>query len=382
MSSKNYYQILEVAKDASDAEIKKSFRSLAKKYHPDRNPGDKAAEAKFKEINEAYDVLKDPEKRATYDRYGDSAFQGGGGNGPGGGFYAEGFDDISNIFGSMFGDFMGAGRRADPSFINRGSDLRYDLEISLEEAYKGGKHQIKFKSNTKCKSCNGSGSKSGKLSTCGTCNGSGKVRAQQGFFIVERTCSRCEGRGQIVQDPCGGCGGSGVNLENKVLNVNVPAGVEDGVRLRINNEGEAGRNGGKSGDLYVFINVRKHQLFTRHGHDLHCTVPISITTAALGGNIEVPCLDGNNAKVAIAEGTQNGAQFRLRGKGMPIPAASRVGDMIIQVKVEVPVNLSKKQKELLRAFEEGSNAACNPESQNFFGKVKSFFDELKGGDGK
>jgi molecular chaperone DnaJ len=381
MSKQDYYGILGVSKSATPDDIKKAFRQLAKKYHPDQNKDNPSAEDKFKEINEAYEVLKDPQKKAMYDQHGHSAF-GQGGGGPSGGFGGnpEDFGDFADSFNSFFEEMMG-GRRSSrqPNFneINRGSDLRYDISITLEDAYKGAKHQIKFKTQVTCDSCAGKGSKSGKATKCSTCGGKGKVRMQQGFFIMEQTCHVCEGSGEMIADPCHKCHGKGTVLQQRTLNINIPAGVEDGSRIRIAKEGEAGRRGAPSGDLYVFVTVKPHLLFQRQGSALYCSLPLKMTTAILGGKVEIPVIDGSKAMLSIPEGTQNAAQFRLRGKGMSVHNSSSIGDMIVQVKVEMPVNLSKKQKELLKQFDEESSENCNPESQSFFGKVKSFFDDLK-----
>ncbi len=389
MSKKDYYELLGVSRGAADDEIKKAYRKLAVKYHPDKNQGNKESEHKFKEINEAYEVLKDANKRAAYDRYGHAAFDGGAGGAPGGfggGFgsssssgFSGGFEDISDLFGGIFGDFMNGGRSGRPNTeeLKRGSDLRYNMSISLEEAYLGGKHQISFRSSVKCSACNGSGSKTGKTSVCPTCSGSGRVRKQQGFFMVESACPTCSGTGEVIADPCGKCGGSGRVSENRTINVNIPAGVEEGMRIRVASEGEAGSRGGTNGDLYIFISIKKHKLFSVDGSNLHCEVPLNITTAALGGHIEVPVIDGTKAKITIPEGTQHGTRFKLKGKGMPIMKSGRYGDMIVTVKLEVPVKLSKKQRELLEQFANECSDKTNPESKSFFDKVKGFFEDSK-----
>jgi molecular chaperone DnaJ len=384
MDKRDYYDLLGVKRDASADEIKKSYRKLAMKYHPDRNQGDKEAERKFKEINEAYEILKDDQKRAAYDRLGHAAFDPSSGEGygwPGGGRapHPEDFDDLSSIFGGIFNDFMGAGQRARPSAaeVNRGSDLRYNLTISLEEAYHGGKHQIQFRTQIVCDVCKGTGSKSGKSTKCKTCFGSGRERMQQGFFMIERTCSTCSGTGEMVADPCAKCRGNGSIEEQRSLNVNIPAGIEEGTRMRIAGEGEAGKRGAKPGDLYIFISVKSHKLFTRDGDNLHCTIPVKMTTATFGGSIEVPALDGSKVKLTIPEGTQHGTQFRLKGKGMPIMKSGRFGDLIVHAKIEIPVHLTQKQKDILKSFDEECGDKCNPESQSFFSKVKGFFDDLK-----
>ncbi|MGK2741829.1 molecular chaperone DnaJ [Tepidicaulis sp. LMO-SS28] len=384
MSKRCFYDVLGVDRSASPEELKKAFRTLAKQHHPDRNPGDAEAEKKFKELNEAYDVLKDEQTRAAYDQYGHAAFDGGMGGGPGGfrggpGFGPDFSSSMSDIFDDLFGEFMGGrrGRRADGG-RSRGADLRYNMEITLEDAYEGKKAQIRVPTQVACETCTGSGAKPGSSPvTCPTCQGMGKVRAQQGFFTIERTCPNCHGRGQVIEDPCTDCGGAGRVQKERTLSVNIPAGVEDGTRIRLSGEGEAGLHGGPAGDLYIFLSVQPHKLFQRDGADLFCHVPISVTTAALGGEIEVPTLAGTKVKVKIPEGTQAGKQFRLRSKGMPVLHGRQLGDLYIQVGVETPVKLSKRQKELLKEFEEGSNAETNPESSGFFAKVKEFWDGLQ-----
>jgi molecular chaperone DnaJ len=377
---KDYYELLGVSKSASLDEIKKAYRGLAMKYHPDKNQGDKESEKKFKEINEAYEVLKDNDKRAAYDRMGHAAFDPSSGMGGGGGF-AGGhgdFGDFSDLFGGMFNDFMGGGRRQQAESNNRGSDLKYDLSISLEDAYRGIKTPVQFRTYVNCNTCKGSGSKSGKKNKCGTCQGSGRSRVQQGFFMIERSCHVCGGSGEIIADPCGSCHGQGRVMQQRNLNINVPAGVDDGTRIRIAGEGEAGQKGGRPGDLYVFINIKKHSLFIRQENDLHSKVPVKMTTAVLGGSIEIPALDGSKVKVTIPEGTQNGAQLRLRGKGMPVmKSGGRFGDMIIHVEVEIPVKLNRKQKELLTQFDAELTSSSSPNTESFFGKVKGFFDNFK-----
>lgn len=384
MSKRDYYETIGVAKGASKDELKKAYRKKAMQYHPDRNPGDKEAEAKFKELNEAYDVLKDEQKKAAYDRYGHAAFEngmGGGGAGAGGfhGFDAGGFSDI---FEDMFGDFMGGGGRSSGgrrSSASRGSDLRYGLEISLEQSFKGTNAKINISTQHVCDACGGSGAAEGSSPiTCGTCNGSGKVRSQSGFFMVERPCPTCGGSGQVIKDPCAKCHGSGRLKKDKKLEVAVPAGVEDGTRIRLSGEGEAGFRGGSAGDLFVFITVKPHKLFKRDGANLYCRVPVSMVTAALGGDIEVPLIDGGRSKVSIPSGTQSGTQMRLRGKGMSILRSSARGDLFIEIAVETPVNLSSKQKKLLKEFAgQGSEKKNSPESQGFFSKVKDLWEDLK-----
>lgn len=383
MNKRDYYDLLGVKKGASGDDVKKAYRKLAMKYHPDRNQGDKEAEKKFKEINEAYEILKDDGKRAAYDRGGHAAFeQGGGGGGWHGGGQQQGsYDDLSDIFGGIFNDFMGGGQRGRPNAaeMNRGSDLRYNLTISLDEAYHGGKHQVQFRSHVTCNTCHGSGSKSGKVTSCKTCHGSGRERMQQGFFMIERACGTCNGTGEMISDPCPKCRGVGSVEETRSLNVNIPAGVEEGTRMRIAGEGEAGKRGARAGDLYVFISITPHKLFTREGDNLHCVIPLRMSTATIGGDVEVPTLNGSKVKLHIPEGTQNGMQFRLKGKGMPVMKSGRSGDLIVHVKVEIPVHLTQKQKDMLREFDAECGDKCNPESQSFFSKVKGFFDDLKKG---
>ncbi len=374
MAKRDYYEVLGVARDADEAALKSAFRKQAKKYHPDANKGDDTAEQKFKEVGEAYEVLKDPQKRAAYDRFGHSAFEGGG-QGPGG-FGPEFSSSMSDIFEDLFGEFMGGGRRGGGSRggAARGSDLRYNMEVSLTDAYSGKSAQIRVPTTVTCETCAGSGAKPGTSpSVCPTCNGQGAVRSSSGFFTVERTCPTCQGRGEIIADPCSDCGGTGRVTRERTLSVNIPAGVEDGTRIRLAGEGEAGVRGGPSGDLYIFLSIQPHEFFQRDGGDLFCRVPISMTAATLGGEIEVPTIDGKKARVTIPEGTQTGKQFRLRGKGMPVLRSSQKGDMYIQTTVETPVNLSRKQRELLQEFE--TQARDNsPQSAGFFAKAKAFWD--------
>jgi len=384
MAKRDYYEVLGVSKGASADEIKKGYRTKAKELHPDRNADKPDAEAQFKEVNEAYDVLKDPDKKAAYDRFGHSAFDGGmaggaraggyGGGRPGQGDFASAFSDV---FEDLFGDFMGGQRGGARNRASRGSDLRYNLKISLEEAYSGLTKQITVPSSVACGSCSGTGSEGGaEPTTCPTCSGMGKVRAQQGFFTVERTCPTCSGTGQIVQNPCRTCGGVGRQQKERALSVNIPAGVETGTRIRLSGEGEAGLRGGPSGDLYIFIEVAEHALFQRDGIDLFCRVPVSMTKAALGGEIEVPSIDGGRSRVKVPEGSQSGRQMRLRNKGMPQLRGPGIGDMYIELAVETPVKLTSEQKDLLRKFEEVSAKANNPNASGFFDKVKSFWDGL------
>jgi len=379
MAKRDYYEILDVARDADEKELKAAFRKLAMKYHPDRNPGDSEAEKKFKEIGEAYEALKDPQKRAAYDQYGHAAFEGGGGPGAGPGFGQDFASSMSDIFDDLFGEFMGGGRGRGRggAGAGRGSDLRYNMEISLEEAYRGKSAQIRVPSAVACASCKGSGAKPGtSAKACATCAGAGKVHASQGFFTIERVCPACHGRGQVIENPCPDCSGSGRVTKERTLSVNIPAGVEDGTRIRLAGEGEAGLRGGPAGDLYIFLAIRPHELFQRDGADLFCRVPISMTTAAMGGQVEVPTLEGGRTRVKIPDGTQTGKQFRLKGKGMPVMRSTGVGDLYIQVVTETPQNLTRRQRELLEEFEAISSEKNNPESSGFFSRMKNFLDGL------
>jgi len=371
MSKRDYYEVLGVERTATVEAIKGAYRKCAKEHHPDRNHGDDHAEVRFKEVTEAYEVLKDDQKRAAYDRFGHAAFeQGMAGRGGGNPFdFASSFTDI---FDDLFGEFTG-GRKARRQ--NRGQDLRFNLEISLEEAFKGRAAQIKVPSAVTCEVCNGSGAEAGhKPEQCPTCSGIGKVRAAQGFFTVERTCPQCRGTGRIIKHPCKTCQGAGLVQKERTLAVDIPQGVEEGTRIRLTGEGQAGLNGGTPGDLYIFISVGPHQLFQRDGHDLYCRAPVSFVTASLGGTIEVPTLDGGRAKVVIPEGTQTGKQFRLRGKGMPVLRGGGMhGDLYVELLTETPVKLNKKQKELLKQFEAEAVPGSQPESEGFFAKVKEFW---------
>ncbi len=372
MSKPDFYETLGVQRGADEKELKSAFRKLAMQFHPDRNPDDAACEHKFKEINEAYECLKDPQKRAAYDRFGHAAFENGG-MGGGAGFAGGGFADI---FEDIFGDMMGRARRSS-SGRERGADLRYNMEISLEEAFVGKTAQIHVPASMVCDDCTGTGAKPGTQPvTCSMCSGSGRVRAAQGFFSIERTCPQCQGRGQTIADPCPKCAGQGRVTEDRSLSVNIPAGIEDGTRIRLSGEGEAGLRGGPSGDLYIFLSVKPHEFFQRDGADLFCKVPISMTTAALGGSFEVTTLDGSQARVKVPDGTQNGKQFRLKGKGMPILRQPQVGDLYIQVAIETPQNLSKRQRELLEEFEKLSSQDNNPQSSGFFSRMKDFFESF------
>ena len=375
MAKHDFYELLGVAKGCGSEDLKKAYRKLAMQWHPDRNPGDKAAEQRFKDISEAYDVLKDDQKRAAYDRFGHAAFENGRGGGPGDFGFAAGFADI---FDEMFGDFMG-GRRGQQS-ATRGNDLRYNMEISLEEAFKGRQSNIRVPTLTACESCSGTGAESGsKPVTCPTCHGHGRVRAQQGFFTIERTCPTCHGGGRVIENPCRVCAGQGRTRREKTLSVSIPAGVEDGNRIRLSGEGEAGVRGGAPGDLYIFLSVKPHRFFQRDGANIQCRVPIDISTAALGGTVEVPAIDGTRAKLTIPAGAQTGRQFRLKGKGMSVLRSPSRGDMYIEVTVETPVNLTKRQQELLREFAEAGDGkrATSPEAEGFFTRVKEFFEDLR-----
>ncbi|MEO0937496.1 MAG: molecular chaperone DnaJ [Pseudomonadota bacterium] len=384
MAKRDYYEVLGISKGAAADEIKKAYRQKAKELHPDRNADNPKAEAQFKEANEAYEVLKDADKKAAYDRYGHAAFEGGvgGGGGPRGGAGFGGgqgdFGSFSDVFDDLFGDIMGGQRGGGGRRAARGSDLRYNLRVSLEDAFGGLQKTINVPTSVACTACNGTGAEGGsEPTTCPTCSGMGKVRAQQGFFTVERTCPTCGGLGQIIKDPCKVCGGAGRVERDRSLSVNIPAGVETGTRIRLAGEGEAGMRGGPAGDLYIFIEVADHQLFERDGTNLFCRVPVSMGTAALGGSIEVPTIDGGRGRVQIPAGSQSGRQMRLRGKGMPALRGGGPGDMFIELAVETPVNLTARQKELLQEFEELSSEN-NPESSSFFSSVKSFWDSMKG----
>ncbi len=384
MAKRDFYEVLGASKGASADELKKAYRTKAKELHPDRNSDNPNAEAQFKEINEAYDVLKDPEKKAAYDRYGHAAFEGGmGGGGPrgGGAGNADFASAFSDVFEDLFGDFMGGGRGGAGggarARAQRGSDLRYNLRVSLEEAYSGLHKTISVPTAVACDTCRGTGAEGGSEPVgCPTCGGIGKVRAQQGFFTVERTCPTCAGAGQIVKNPCRSCGGQGREQKERSLAVNIPAGVETGTRIRLAGEGEAGMRGGPAGDLYIFIEVKDHAIFQRDSVHLFCRVPISIATAALGGEVEVPTIDGGKSRVKVTAGSQTGRQLRLRGKGMPALRGGGSGDMVIELAVETPVNLTARQREILQEFDTLA-ADNNPEGSSFFAKVKGFWDGMK-----
>lgn len=371
---KDYYELLGLQKGATDVEIKKAYRTLAMKYHPDRNPGNAEAELKFKEVTEAYEVLKDSQKRAAYDRYGHAAFaQGAGASGFGGfnfdfgGGSGAGF---GSIFEDIFSEFMGGARRSRQQEGVRGADIRYDLEITLEEAYKGLTKEIEIQTAVKCEDCHGTGAAEGsKAETCDTCHGTGRVRRQAGFFIEERTCPTCNGTGKVIKNPCKKCGGTGKVSQKKVLEVTVPAGIDSENRMRLAGQGEAGMNGGPNGDLYIFVHIKPHPIFKRDAANLYCTVPLSMTTAALGGEIDIPCIDGSSEKVKIDEGTQSGTEVRLRKKGMTMLQSKSVGDLFVRFTVETPTKLTDKQKELLKQFAAESKES-SPQSTGFFEKLR------------
>src|ERR1700744_2835069 len=378
MSTKRcYYETLEVERSADDTRLKSAFRKLAMKWHPDKNPGDATSEVRFKEINEAYEVLKDGQKRAAYDRFGHAAFEKGGGMGGGHPGFGAGFSSsFSDIFEDLFG--MG-GQQRGRGGRERGADLRYNMEITLEDAFGGKTAQIEIPVSVTCEACSGIGAKAGtKPKTCSTCGGAGRVRQSQGFFTLERTCPGCQGRGQMIEDACPSCTGSGRVTRERALSVNIPPGVEDGTRIRLAGEGEAGVRGGPGGGLYIFLSISAHVFFQRDGADLHCRAPISMATAALGGEFEVPTIDGGKTRVKIPEGTQSGRRFRLQAKGMPVLRSKQLGDMYVQVVVETPQNLTKRQRELLAEFQKLSSNDTNPESAGFFGRVKEFFGTRAG----
>lgn len=379
MAEKDYYKILGVNKGATSDEIKKAFRKLAMKHHPDKNQGNKESEKKFKELNEAYEVLKDDQKRAAYDRYGSAGVNNGAG-----GFSSqagEGFEDFADVFGDIFGDFMGRGAntsKAKRESQFRGADLRYNTEITLENAYKGINRNIKFRTANKCDECAGKGTKAKTCTTtCNTCNGLGKVRYQQGFFMIEKACTSCSGSGVIIKDPCGKCRGEGRYEKEKSLSVHIPKGINDGAKIRVANEGEAGIRGAQAGDLYIYVSVKPHEFYQRDNANLHCTVPVKMATAVLGGFIEIPTIDGNIAKVNIPSGTQFGTKLRMQQKGMPLINSTRYGDIYVHVNVELPIKITTKQKELLEEFDAINQSGANPKSEGFFAKVKNFVSDLK-----
>ena len=374
MAKRDYYEVLSVTRTCTEVELKVAYRKAAMLHHPDRNAGDQQAEVKFKEVNEAYQVLSDGQKRAAYDRFGHAAFeQGNQGGGMGDGFGSS----MADIFEDLFGDLTG--RRGGRGGRERGSDMRYNLEITLEDAFRGKTATIRMPTSIACEVCAGSGAKAGsKPRQCATCGGQGRVRAQQGFFQVERTCPTCQGRGETIDNPCPACAGSGRVTRERALSVNIPVGVEDGTRIRLSGEGEAGMRGGPAGDLYIFLALKPHPFFQRDGADLFCRVPISMVQAALGGEFAVHAIDGSEVKVKVPEGTQSGKQFKLRGKGMPMLRSRDVGDLHIQANVETPQNLTRRQRELLHEFETESSSKTHPESSGFFAKMRDFFDNLSG----
>ncbi len=378
MSEKSYYEILGVEKSANADEIKHAFRKQAMKYHPDRNPGDKEAEQKFKEVNEAYEVLKDDQKRAAYDRYGKSAFQNGmGGGNPFGGGFGFNAEDLSDVFSNIFSDFMGGGRNGGRAENLRGADLNYNLEITLEEAFTGLEKDIKIKTTEACSSCHGYGTADGsEAPKCETCGGRGKVRKQQGpFFVFETVCPTCKGEGRVVKDKCKQCNGLGITKTEKTIKVKIPAGVENNVRMRVAGEGEAGLRGAPKGDLYIYINVKEHKLYEREGADLYTAVPVSMVCAALGGKIEIPGIDHRKIEVGIESGTQTGTRIKIKGEGMPMMGARKRGDLYVLIKVETPTHLSKKQKDLLEEFRDLKDSdSCQPETKTFFDKIKDLFN--------
>lgn len=368
----DYYELLEVERTADEKTLKASYRRLAMECHPDRNPGCEKSEAKFKAISEAYDVLKDPQKRAAYDRFGKAAFENGGMGGARG--QGQGFGDFADIFESFFGDAFGGGRQRGPA---RGADLRYDLEISLDEAFHGKSTEIKIDVAEHCGDCSGTGAQPGTGSRrCNLCAGHGKVRAQQGFFVVERTCPTCHGRGEVIESPCRKCGGDGRVEARKTIAVDIPPGVDEGTRIRVAGKGEAGPNGAAAGDLYIFIHVARHKVFERDGTTLFCRAPISFSTAALGGEITIPGLDGARHVITIPEGIQSGKQLRQRGAGMPVLQGRGRGDLVIQIDVETPTRLTAKQKEILREYRETETGEECPQSRGFFDRVKEIWDDL------
>ncbi|SDF74064.1 MULTISPECIES: molecular chaperone DnaJ [Thalassobaculum] len=379
MAKRDYYEVLGVDRNADKDTLKKAYRKLAMQFHPDRNHGNAEAELKFKELNEAYDVLKDDEKKAAYDRFGHAAFEGGGPR-PGGGGGFEGFSGgFADIFEEMFGDFMGGGGGRRGASPGRGADLRYNMTVSLEDAFNGRQAEIRVPTSVTCDVCDGAGAEKGsKPIACPTCGGRGKTRTQQGFFTIERTCASCGGVGQVIENPCKACSGAGRQRKEKTLSVNIPAGVEDGTRIRLQGEGEAGMRGAPPGDLYLFLNIQPHPLFQREGADIYCRVPLEMVTASLGGAIEVPTIEGKRAKVSVPAGTQTGRQFRLRGKGMSVLRSPSRGDMYVEVAVETPVNLTDRQRELLEEFQKDSGVEkTSPQSHGFFDKVKELWEDLR-----
>ena len=376
MSKRDYYEVLGVQKNASDSEIKKAFRNLAKDNHPDKNPNDQAAETRFKEINEAYETLKNPQSRSAYDQFGHAASEGGMGGGGFGGFNTNFSGSMSDIFEDLFGEFTGrrGSGQSQAQRQTRGSDLRAEMNISLKDAYFGTSRDLNIDANQSCEGCNGSGaSKSSDRATCGNCGGSGKIRTQQGFFTLERTCVSCSGKGSIIKNPCQPCRGTGRVRKKRKLSVNIPQGVDDGTRIRLGGEGEAGENGGPAGDLYVFISIEPNDFFKRKDSDLLCEVPIDFISASLGGDIDVPSPDGKKLRITVPEGCQNQRQFRLKGKGMPVLQSKRYGDLFVEIHVEIPKNLNKKQKALLKEFQNETSENTSPDSESYIAKLKNLF---------
>ncbi|MCU7611186.1 molecular chaperone DnaJ [Anaplasma capra] len=378
MGSEDYYEILELNRNASEEEIKKSYRKMVFKYHPDKNPGDKKAEEKFKKVSEAYEVLSNPDKRAVYDRYGSNAFTPGGAGDRGFDFTSGFSTDFSDIFQDFFGGGFGRSTRQASREHLRGSDLRYDIEVSLEDVFKGIKVPISYATNVKCSSCSGSGSEGAVSSVkCGNCNGVGSIRTRKGFLTIEEVCHICNGEGEVIKNKCRKCGGNGRVRSEISLLVTVPKGIETGNKVRVNGKGEAGFRGAKDGDLYVYVRVKDHKFFTRKSSDLHCSVPIKMTTATLGGDIEIPSIDGSWARLKIPDGTQSGDKLMMRGKGMPeVNSKDKRGDMYVHITVETPIKLTKKQIELLKKFEEESNVNCSPKYQGFFKKIKDLWNDI------
>ena len=376
MSKRDYYEVLGVQKNASDSEIKKAFRNLAKDNHPDKNPNDQAAETRFKEINEAYETLKNPQSRSAYDQFGHAASEGGMGGGGFGGFNTNFSGSMSDIFEDLFGEFTGrrGSGQSQAQRQTRGSDLRAEMNISLKDAYFGTSRDLNIDANQSCEGCNGTGaSKGSDRATCGNCGGSGKVRTQQGFFTLERTCVSCSGKGSIIKNPCQPCRGTGRVRKKRKLSVNIPQGVDDGTRIRLGGEGEAGENGGPAGDLYVFISIEPNDFFKRKDSDLLCEVPIDFISASLGGDIDVPSPDGKKLRITVPEGCQNQRQFRLKGKGMPVLQSKRYGDLFVEIHVEIPKNLNKKQKALLKEFQNETSENTSPDSESYIAKLKNLF---------
>jgi molecular chaperone DnaJ len=380
--ARDYYEILGVQRTCTEVELKTAFRKAAMEHHPDRNPGDADAEVRIKECNEAYSILSDPQKRAAYDRFGHAGVGAGGGQGN----FRDASDIFGDVFGDVFGEMFGQGRRSNPNGPSRGQDLRYDLEIDLQAAYAGSEVEIVVPSSITCEACTGSGCKPGSSPTaCGTCGGQGRVRAAQGFFSIERTCPRCGGAGKIIVDPCKECSGAGQVRRNRTLQVRIPAGVDDGARIRLAGEGDAGQRGGPRGDLYIFLSVKPHELFQRDGLDLLCTVPVPMSVAALGGEVEAPCLKGPDAdddcrvKVKIPEGTQTGRTVRLRGRGIPSLQGRQRGDLVVELYVETPTNLNARQRKLLQELDDScADDKHHPQHAGFFEKARKFWDGLTG----